>query len=98
VATVNRAFFSWTSSGPGGDFSPAAAHGWWMTGFTYGDVLSVTAHPVTGNPSAPHRVLAVDNLCIDGTPTGGRTLLFTVRNVGAFSMPGYGVGISWISS
>jgi hypothetical protein len=98
MATVNRAFFAWTSSGPGGDFASGAAHGWWMTGFKYGDALSVTAHPVTGNPNAPHRVLTVENVRIDGTPSGGRTLLFTVRNVGAFSMPGYGVGISWISS
>jgi hypothetical protein len=69
-----------------------------MTGFKYGDVLSVTAHPVTGDPTAPHRVLAVENMRIDGDPSGGETLLFTVRNVGLSSMPAYGVGISWISS
>ncbi|HTF68254.1 MAG TPA: hypothetical protein VK638_36815 [Edaphobacter sp.] len=96
MATVNRAFFSWTS-GPGGDFTPGSAHNWWMTGFKYGDVLSVTAHSVVGNPFAPHRVLAVENVRVDGDP-GGHTFLFTVRNVGSFSTPGYGVGISWISS
>jgi hypothetical protein len=68
-----------------------------MTGFKYGDAMSVTAHPVVGNPAALHRVLAVDNVRIDGDP-GGRTLRFTVRNAGSFSIPGYGVGIGWISS
>jgi len=95
MATVNRAFFSW--SGPG-NFPPGGSHGWWMTGFKYGDALSVTAHPVTGNPNAPHRVLTVENVRIDGTPNGGLTLLFTVRNTGGSSMPGYGVGISFISA
>jgi len=68
-----------------------------MIGFKPGDALSVTAHPITGNPNAPHRILTVENVRVDGTPNGGRTLLFTVRNVGAYSMPGYGVGIGWIS-
>ena len=95
MATVNRAFFSW--SGAGG-LPPGGSHGWWMVGFKYGDALSVTAHPVTGNPNAPHRVLTVENIRVDGTPNGGRTLLFTVRNVGGFSIPGYGVGISYISA
>jgi hypothetical protein len=69
-----------------------------MVGFKYGDALSVTAHPVTGNPDATHRVLAVENIRVDGAPSGGLTLLFTVRNVGGFSVPGYGVGISYISA
>jgi hypothetical protein len=95
MATVNRAFFSWTST-EGSDFGPGSAHGWWMTGFKYGDALSVTAHSIVGNPFAPHRVLLVDNIRIDAA-LGGETLLFTVRNVGSFATPGYGVGISWIS-
>jgi hypothetical protein len=94
MATVNRAFFSW--SGPG-SLPPGGSHGWWMTGFKYGDAMSVTAHPVIGNPNALHRVLTVENIRIDGAPTG-LTLLFTVRNVGGYSIPGYGVGISYISA
>jgi hypothetical protein len=97
MATVNRGFLSWIGSG-GTYFPPGAVHNWWMIGFGYGDALSVTAHPVTGDPRDPHRILAVDNLRIDGTPTGGRTLLFRVTNVGATPIPGYGVGIAWISS
>jgi hypothetical protein len=95
MATVNRAFFSWVS-GEGFDFAPGSAHSWWMTGFKYGDVLSVTAHSIVGNPLAPHRVLAVSDIRVDAQLTG-ETLLFTVRNVGSDSTPGYGVGISWIS-
>jgi hypothetical protein len=96
VATVNHAFFDWV--GPeGGDFLPGAAHYWWMTGFTYGSAVSVTAHSVVGDPEAPHRVLEVEDVRVDGDPHGF-TLLFTVRNVGAYSTPAYGLGISWISS
>jgi hypothetical protein len=96
VATVNRAFYSWFGSG-GTYFPPGGQHNWWMVGFRYGDALSVTAHPVTGDPRDPHRVLLVDNVRIDGSPTG-LTLRFRVTNVGATRMPAYGVGIGWISS
>lgn len=95
MATVNRAYFSWLGAG-GTYFLPGAVHGWWMVGFDSGDALSVTAHPVIGNPLDPHRVLAVENVRIDGAPTG-RTLRFNVRNVGPSPTPGYGVGIGWIS-
>ena len=95
MATVNRAFFSWTATGA--YFAPGATHSWWMTGFKYGDAMSVTAHPVIGDPSALHRVLAVENIRIDGDP-GGRTMLFTIRNVGSYPIPGYGIGISFISA
>ena len=88
MANVTRYFFSWI-----GNFPPGASHSWAATGFNYGDVLSATAHPVTGNPTAAHRVLRIDDMRIDGTPTG-RSLLFTVRNVGTDSIPGYGLGIS----
>ncbi len=96
MATVNRAFFSWVGAG-GAYFAPGSAHSWWMTGFKYGDALSVTAHPVVGDPDAAHRVLTVEDIRIDGTPTG-RTLRFRVSNVGTSAMPGYGVGIAYISS
>ena len=59
MATVNRAFFSW--AGPG-SLPPSGSHGWWMVGFKYGDALSVTAHPVVGDPGALHRVLTVESL------------------------------------
>jgi hypothetical protein len=96
MATVNRAFFSWVGAN-GAYFPPGGVHDWWMTGFKYGDAMSVTAHPVTGDPNDPHRVLQVDDVRVDGVPSGGPTLLFRVRNVGVTHMPAYGVGIGWIS-
>lgn len=96
MATVNRAFFSWVGAG-GSYFWPGSVHDWWMTGFSYGDAMSVTAHPVTGDPNAAHRVLQVEDVRIDGTPTG-RTLRFRVRNLGTSATPGYGVGIAYISA
>jgi hypothetical protein len=80
MATVNRAFFSWVS-GEGFEFTPGSAHSWWMTGFKYGDVLSVTAHSIVGNPLAPHRVLAVSDIRVDAQLTG-ETLLFTRAECG----------------
>jgi hypothetical protein len=95
MATANRAFFSWV--GPGESyFLPGQVHNWWMTGFVYGDAMTVTAHPVVGDPEDPHRVLMVDNVRVDGMPTG-LTLLFRVNNVGSSPIPGYGVAIGWIS-
>ncbi len=96
MATVNYASFSWFV--PGEYFPPGGIHNWWMTGFEYGDALSVTAHSVTGNPFHPHRILKVDDVRIDGTPDEPRlTLRFQVRNVGAYPTPGYAVGVGWIS-
>ena len=96
MATVQRSFFSWT--GPGGSyFPPGGVHNWWMTGFKYGDAMSVTAHPVIGDPAALYRILQIDNVRIEGRPTG-LTLLFQVRNIGSYAIPGYGVGVGWISS
>jgi len=90
-------FTSWTST-EGSDMSPGDVHGWWANPFAYGDAITVTAHPVTGNPEDPHRVLTVENVRIDGTPDGGRTLLFSVRNAGTTFIPGYGLGSSLTNS
>jgi hypothetical protein len=46
MATVKRLFLSTV-----GNLPPGGSQGWWMVGFKYGDAMSVTAHPVTGNPS-----------------------------------------------
>jgi hypothetical protein len=88
---------SWTST-EGNDMAPGDTHWWWANPFTYGDAITLTAHPVTGNPADPHRVLTVENVRIDGTPAGGRTLLFVVRNAGTTFIPAYAVGSSVINS
>jgi hypothetical protein len=66
-----------------------------MWGFGYGHEINVSAHPVVGAPV--DRKLAIENIQIQGDPSG-RRLLFTVRNVGPASIPGYGMGFGWISS
>lgn len=92
MANVFHAFASWV--GVGSDqLNPGQAHSWWMVGFNYGDAISVTAHPVIGPPV--NRQLAVQDVRVQGTSTG-RTLLFTVRNVGPDPVPGYGVGFGLI--
>ena len=96
MATVVHALFSWVGA-DGSDFAPGAVHGWWMVGYSYGDALSVTAHPVTGNPEDLHRVLEVTDVVVDGDPSGGLTLRFAVTNVGTTSIPAYGVGIGLIT-
>ena len=92
MPNVNYFFASWSTTG--NDFYPGQSHSWMMWGFGYGDVVSVTAHPVAG--PAGDRFLVVEDVKIEGDSTG-RRLYFTVRNVGNISMPGYGMGFSWIT-
>jgi hypothetical protein len=87
---------SWVSA-EGNDMAPGDSHWWWANPFNFGDAITLTAHPVTGNPNDPHRILTVENIRIDGTPDGGRTLLFVVRNAGSTFIPGYIVGSSVVS-
>jgi hypothetical protein len=94
MANVSRVFGSWASSGPGHDFPPGGTHGWVAWGYGYGDALSVTAHPVAGPPV--DRALAIENVRSETHGTS-REFSFTVRNVGSTSIPGYGVGVAWVS-
>jgi hypothetical protein len=89
---ANRAVFGFI-----GNFPPGAQHEWRMIGFAPGDPIFVTAHPVVGNPFDLHRVLAVDNLRVDGVPNGAASLVARVRNVGTTNVPGYSLGFGWIS-
>jgi hypothetical protein len=95
MATVSHVFGSWVSAGPGHDFAPGATHGWIAWGYSYGDALSVTAHPVAR--ASVRRALAVENVRSE-TDGAARRLSFTVRNVGNAAIPGYGIGVGWISS
>ena len=79
---------------PGDLLFPGEAHGWWMVGFQFGDVLDVTAHPIMGSPFVDE--LAVQDLRIQKQPTGG-TLLFTVRNVGNHEITAYKVAGTIVS-
>jgi hypothetical protein len=93
MANTWHGFASWVGS-EGDDLYPGEAHYWWMTGFSYGNAVSVTAHPVIGPPVS--RQLEVQDVRVEGTSTG-LTLLFTVKNVGPDSVPGYGVGFGIIA-
>ena len=92
MATVSHHFGSWV----GGNLLPGQAHHWIYWGFQYGDMLSVSAHAVAGDPTVGERVLAVQDVRVEADPSG-RRLYFTVRNVGAAPVPGYGMGIGRIS-
>jgi hypothetical protein len=92
MANVSQYFASWVGAGSE-RLNPGQAHFWWMVGFNYGDAISVTAHPVIGPPST--RTLKIEDVRIEGVPTG-RTLLFTVRNVGPDPIIAYGIGFGFI--
>ncbi|HKC24095.1 MAG TPA: hypothetical protein VKF32_05100 [Thermoanaerobaculia bacterium] len=94
MANVSYWLGTWLSAGPGDDLPPGATHDWIMWGFGYGEAISVSAHPVVGAPE--DRVLAVENVRIEGDP-GGRRMFFTVRNAGPSFVPGYGIGYGFIS-
>jgi hypothetical protein len=93
MATVYYGFLSWSA----GWFNPGQVHSWYWNNPVYAAAYSVTAQPVTGDPNAAHRTLRVDNVRVDGTPSG-RTLQFDVKNVGTDAVPGYGIGIGAITS
>jgi hypothetical protein len=88
---------SWVSN-EGGEMAPGAAHYWWANPFSFGDAITVTAQAVTGDPNDAHRTLEVQDVRVDGTPDGLRTLFFTVRNVGSGFIPGYIVGSSVVNT
>jgi hypothetical protein len=95
MATVFHWSGSWTSGGDNDDLFPGETHPWWVHYFRPGDVISVTAFPVTGNPFAT-RSLAVRNLRTVGT-TQGLEISFDVTNVGPDSIPGYFVNLAVIN-
>ena len=71
MASAQRAFFGHVESGY---FYPGTSRNWWMTGFGYGDVVSVTAQSVGGLYGDEHGVLMVDNVRVDRPPERpGRT-------------------------
>lgn len=97
MATVSYFFSSWTA-GHGNDLPAGATHGWSMSGggFDYGDAIMVSAHPI--RRTGARRALAVENVRIESNDGSGSVLSFTVRNVGADSVIGYGLGFGWIDN
>jgi hypothetical protein len=81
----------WLNGGWVGDMAPGDVHGWiaWGGGLQAGDVISIMAHPVIGNPNAQERVLQVENVQAEGTSDGARRIFYWVRNAGPEWIPGY---------
>ncbi len=86
--------------GPSGfsvnDLPPGAQENWVLWGFSWGDVVEITAHPfyLTGGQD---RKLAVLNIESEAAPDGSRRIFFTVKNTGISDL-NYGVFTSWIRS
>jgi hypothetical protein len=96
MATVTYSDFSWTST-EGSEMAPGDTHYWLSYPFSYGDVINLMAHSVSGDPGAPVRELIVENVYTAVDTNGQRTVVFNVRNNGAYSIPGYLVGHSVIN-
>jgi hypothetical protein len=95
MASVTLLFGTWVSTGPGDDFEPGETHAWSAWGFSYGDAVSVTAHPIPDLAAWARRALIVENMHNETLRTGVR-LIFTVRNVGSTPIQRYGLGVGWI--
>jgi hypothetical protein len=89
MADLAHLEFSWV----GNDFDPGVEHSWWFGPISFGDVVYVTAHPV----SRISREAMVKDIRVHDD-AGWRTLLFTVRNTGVNNISGYGVHISVINN
>lgn len=82
---------SWVS-GPGDPpLLPGKSHSWVMWGYSYGDAISVSAHPVhrLGDPA----VLEVEDVQMQ-VDDGGRRVFCTVRNVGSNFVRGYAIAFA----
>jgi len=95
MANVSYWQASWVDSGETG-LVPGAEHYWILWGFSYGAVVGVTAAPL--NSDAGDQQLMVKDVQSEADPTGGRRLLFTIRNTGSVRALGYGINFSFISA
>jgi hypothetical protein len=95
MATVDYWPYNWVSAGPAFDLPPGGPH-WWELGggdFKFGDVVTVSCHPVSGNPfESAGRHLSVEKMQIRPGPV----LSFLVRNVGTSTIPGYAISVARI--
>jgi hypothetical protein len=96
MATVTYGYFSWTST-EGNEMTPGETHYWIYYPFVYGDSVNVMAHSVSGDPSAPVRELIVENVYTAVDTKGQRSVVFNIRNNGAYSIPGYLAGLGIIN-
>lgn len=89
MAQLVRHHFGWVGQG----FQPGVEHNWWFGPISFGDVVYVTANPVSLVP----REAMVKDIRVHVDQAGNRTLLFTVRNTGVNTINGYGLDFSVVS-
>jgi hypothetical protein len=94
MASVSYFFGSWVSSG--NDLLPGQVHDWVLSGFNYGDDISLSVHPLIEGDGT-EQDLSVTAVTMQ-TSSGGRRMLFTVENTGPNTVDGYGMGFGFISS
>jgi hypothetical protein len=95
MANVSVFQFSWVSM-EGSEMYPGAVHYWSVYPLGYTDVWTVTCAPVAGGPNPP-QLLSVTDVTIAANADGSRSFLFSVENVGASYIDGYGINVSVIS-
>lgn len=86
MAQLAHHHFGWVGHG----FDPGVEHHWWFGPVLFTDVVNVLAHPVARLP----RETLVKDIRVHADGSGNATLLFTIRNTGANTIPGYGVDFS----
>ncbi len=75
---------------------PGAEENWVLWGFSWGDVVEISAHPFV-LVGGQDRKLAVTDIMSEAAPDGSRRIFFTVKNTGNSAL-NYGVFTSWIRS
>ncbi len=76
------------------NLQPGAEENWVLWGFSWADVVEITAHPFV-LVGGQDRKLTVKNIEVEASPDGSRRIFFTVRNTGTISI-NYSVRTSWI--
>ncbi len=96
MANVSHWTASWGSMARF-EMAPGDVHHWSYSPVRRFEAISITAHPIVGNPNEPHRTLSVENIQIVGEPQG-LGLAFTVKNVGPSFIIGYTVAFGLINA
>jgi hypothetical protein len=87
MAQLSYHSFGWVGHG----FHPGAEHSWWFGPVNRDEVLHVTPIPTTAMPT---EIMVKDERIRNNPGTNEWTFLFTVRNTGPNTIPGYGLRFS----
>jgi hypothetical protein len=95
MASVSVWSGTWVDSGEIG-LQPGEEHHWAMWGFGYGDVVNVTAAPLSSD--AGDQILLVKDVRMEADSQGGRRCFFTIRNAGPVRAIGYAMNFAFMSA